>query len=172
MVYSHWNFFQKLILTLFLTSLFSGAFAQKGSQIFLELGGFSRTYTANYSLKVSKKRNSHAYIRIGAALEENRLIAPIGFIYLRGNMDHYLELSTGLSFLSEGYTFWDREESDVFVNIVGGIAYRYQPFRQRYYVSIGLFPNIQWDPDPNSIRSMQFTPGFKPGFTLGYNIPY
>lgn len=171
MVYSYRKLYQTLVLTLFFCSCFSFASAQKGSQMFLELGGFSKTYSGNFSLKVSKKRRKYSYVRIGLGLEENRFYVPVAFMQLKGKMDHFLELSGGLTFQSDGLQFWDRASSDIFVTTTLGFAYRYQPFRRRYYISVGLFPFIKWDPSASSVEINQFVPGYKPGISFGYTIP-
>lgn len=137
------------------------------NQLFFELGGFSKTYSVNFSLQLLKDYDQSSYIRFGGAIEENRWIVPVGFIFIKGNRTHFWEASGGLTFWSEGYQFWDRDRSDLLLNINGGLAYRYQPFRGMYYVSIGFFPFIRLDPSPNGVEA---STGFRPGFSLGYQI--
>ncbi|MEM6804483.1 MAG: hypothetical protein AAF696_23995 [Bacteroidota bacterium] len=165
MVQKHKKYSAYLGLLLFFLFSQSRSFGQ--NQLFLEIGGFSKTYSINFSLQLLKDYDQQSFIRFGGAIEENRFIAPLGFIFIKGNRTHFWEASGGLTLWSEGYQFWDRDRSDLFLNINGGLAYRYQPFREMYYVSIGLFPFVSLDPSPNGVEA---STGFRPGFSLGYQI--
>lgn len=159
-----------LYLGLFLlSSLFVNSLSAQ-HQLFLELGGFSKSYSANLGLQLSDNHNSKAYLRIGAAIEENRLIVPAGIIFLKGSRSHFFELSTGITLRSDGIRFWDRSRSDITIKINTGLAYRYQPYRGSYFVTFGLYPFGRLDPTPRGLELSNIAFGFQPGFSIGMNL--
>ena len=159
-----------LYLGLFLSSAFFVNTASAQHQLFLELGGFSKSYSANLGLQIADNHRSKTYLRVGAAIEENRLIVPAGLVFLKGSRSHFFELSTGIMLRSDGIRFWDRSRSDIILKVLTGIAYRYQPYRGSYFVTFGLYPFGRIDPTPRGIELDRLTFGFQPGFSIGMNL--
>ena len=159
-----------LYLGLFLSSSFFLNTASAQHQLFLELGGFSKSYSANLGLQISDNHNSKTYLRVGAAIEQNRLIVPAGIIFLKGSRSHFFEFSTGITFRSDGIRFWNRDRSDIILKINTGFAYRYQPYRGSYFVTFGLYPFGRLDPSPRGLELDRIAFGFQPGFSIGMNL--
>ncbi|MEL6251197.1 MAG: hypothetical protein AAFR87_04220 [Bacteroidota bacterium] len=159
-----------LYLGLFLSSTLFINTVSAQHQLFLELGGFSKSYSANLGLQISDNHSSKSYLRVGAAIEQNRLVVPAGIMFLKGNRSHFLELSTGITFRSDGIRFWDRNRSDIILKVNTGIAYRYQPYRGSYFVTFGLYPFGRLDPSPRGLELNRVAFGYQPGFSIGMNL--
>lgn len=142
--------------------------AQARQGAFLEAGGAAPHYSANYSRRVFAAEKVSGYLRIGAGIWGEKLALPAGFSLLLGNGDHHPELSLAFTPYSEGLRFWDRDESDLFVDLALGLGYRYQPASASAFIAAGLFPYLRLDPTQEALSEERAEFRFRPGLSVGW----
>ncbi len=132
-----------------------------------EGGGLGR-YSFNYMRCLFAKNRIQGYMRVGASVYKDQLAVPVGLVlnFLPG--DHHPEVSLGVTPMSTGYQFWERDESDIEIDLTLGIGYRYAPLGKRWWGSIGAFPAIRLD--PVSVNSSFTTAKIRAqaGVSIGY----
>lgn len=156
--------FISLLISLSTTAQ-SGSAAAKG--LFLEGGGLAPYYSLNYTHRLFESENLSGYFRIGAGIWKNNLALPLGITLSAGRGDHHPEITLGVSPYSEGLQFWDREESDLKVDLVLGLAYRYQARGRSFFFSMGIFPFLRLDPTENELSEEEGDFGFRPTLSVG-----
>ncbi len=167
------HFFDKrFFLIFFFSSIFfllsSSTQAQSKNGIFLEGGGAVPYYSVNYTRQLFTSEKTKAYARIGGSVWESGVAFPVGLSLLFGSSDHHPTISFMVTPKSEGTRFWDREESDIFLDIVVGIEYRYQPVGNSFFVNAGLYPYLGLDPTTDNISEAGVDLNFRIGGGVGW----
>lgn len=135
--------------------------------LFVEGGGVTHFYSLNYSKPFFESGKWAGYFRIGAGIWDNTLAIPLGVTLVGSKNAHHPEITLAFGAFSEGLQFWNREESDLMLDLVLGLAYRYQPPGSAYYLSAGGFPYLRLDPTADTLSEKKAKLGFRPGFSVG-----
>jgi len=109
-------------------SIFSQTENSQKQTLFIEAGGTSPYYSLNYAHRILAGEKVTGYLRVGGSAWGNGVAFPGGFSFLWGKNDHHPELTLVMSPYFEGARFWDRDQSDLLLDLVLGLGYRYQPF--------------------------------------------
>lgn len=136
--------------------------------IFLEAGGAAPYYSLNYTRRLFAAEKISGYFRIGGSVWGNGVAFPVGASLMLGGGDHHPELSLALTPHFEGQRFWSREDSDLFVDLVLGLGYRYQPASGHFFVAGGLFPYLRFDPTSAALSEKKAELGLRPGGSVGW----
>lgn len=137
------------------------------SSLFVEGGGVAPYYSLNYSKVLFESESWAGYFRIGAGVWDNILAVPLGLTLVGGKRDYHPELTIALGPFSEGLQFWDREKSDLMLDLVLGLAYRYQPAGSSFHLSAGGFPYLRLDPTEDRFSEKKAKVGIRPGISVG-----
>lgn len=167
------HFFDKrFLLMLFLGSIFflqqNTSQAQSRNGIFLEGGGAVPYYSLNYTRQLFSSEKTKTYARIGGSVWESGVAFPAGFSVLFGGSDHHPTISLLVTPQSEGVRFWDREDSDILLDLIAGLEYRYQPEDKSIFVNIGLYPYLRLDPTTSDISEKEVEFRFRFGGGVGW----
>ena len=136
--------------------------------IFLEAGGAAPYYSLNYTRRIFTVEKMSGNLRIGGAVWGKGLAVPVGASLLLGGGDHHPELTLTLTPYSEGLRFWNRDDSDLLLDLVLGVGYRYQPASGAFFVAAGLFPFLHFDPTPAALSEEQAELRFRLGLSVGW----
>jgi len=142
--------------------------AQAPQGLFLEAGGAAPNYSLNYTRRIFAARKISGHIRIGGAVWGNGLAAPLGASLLLGSGDHHPELTLTLTPYSEGLHFWRRDDSDLLLDFVLGLGYRYWPSSGSFFAAAGLFPYLRLDPTPAALSEKGAELRFRLGLSVGW----
>ncbi len=161
---------------LFFMFLFSGIFfllsnstqAQSKNGIFLEGGGAVSYYSLNYTRQLFATEKTKTYARVGGSVWESGVAFPVGVSMLFGSSDHHPTISFIATPHSEGTRFWDREDSDILLDLVAGFEYRYQPVAKSFFVNAGLYPYLRLDPTSSDISEKEIDFRFRVGGGIGW----
>ena len=138
--------------------------------IFFEIAGAAPNYSLNYAKYAWGGNRGAGFFRVGLGIWDNRISVPIGFSIINGGRDNFLELSFMITPFSEGYRFWKRNQSDIKMDLMTGIGYKYQPRTENYFFNLGIFPYVRLDPTPNNISSENVIFRFRPGIGAGFSL--
>ncbi len=161
---------------LFFMFLFSGIFfllsnstqAQSKNGIFLEGGGAVSYYSLNYTRQLFATEKTKTYARVGGSVWESGVAFPVGVSMLFGSSDHHPTISLIATPHSEGTRFWDREDSDILLDLVAGFEYRYQPVAKSFFVNAGLYPYLRLDPTTSDLSEKEVEFRFRVGGGIGW----
>jgi hypothetical protein len=137
------------------------------NSLFLELGGVTASYSMNYARYIFSGKVANAYFRAGASVWKDQVTLPLGLSLMSGATDHHLELNLVVAPISEGLAFWDRAASDIKIDLVLGLGYRYQPQTKSFFISGGLYPYLTIDPTSTTISEQTSSINFRPGISAG-----
>lgn len=164
--------YNRLCLILFLNGIFlllpNSAQAQSKNGIFIEGGGAVSYYSLNYTRQLFSSEKTKTYARVGGSVWETGVAFPVGVSLLLGSGDHHPTISLLATPHSQGVRFWSREDSDIFLDLVVGFEYRYQPFGKSYFVSVGAFPYLRLDPTSSDISEKEAAFRFRVGGGIGW----
>lgn len=138
--------------------------------LFLETGGLSTPYSVNYAGLVFGSESWQTYFNAGLGIWDGSLSLPLGINLLIGRADHLMELRFGFGLYSEGLRFWNRDQSDIFLDLVAGVAYRYQPRGRSFFLSAGCYPYFRLDPTPDRLAGKDVTLKWRPGLCIGRTL--
>ena len=163
--------FATCFLTLFVPQFSNAQGSVQGYQhgIMLEGGGLGR-YSVNYVKCLFKGYGVQGYARIGASFHENEIAMPVGMVFTLFNGSHHPEITLGCTPRSFGYAFWERDESDIGLDFILGIGYRYEPIGKRWFAAIGAYPAYRVDPTPKSCAFTEATLRAQGGISFNYWI--
>ena len=136
--------------------------------IFLEAGGAAPYYSLNYTRQLFAAEKVSGHFRIGGAVWGKGLAMPVGASLLLGGGEHHPELTLTLTPYSEGLRFWNRDDSDLLLDLVLGLGYRYQPASGPFFVAAGLFPYLHFDPTPAMLSEEQAELRLRVGLSVGW----
>lgn len=119
--------------------------------VFLEAGGAAPYYSLSYARCFFAAEKASGHFRIGGSVWGKGLAIPVGASIALGAGAHRPELSLVFTPFSQGLRFWDRDESDLFLDLLLGAGYRYQPVSGSFFVTAGLFPYLRLDPAPAAL---------------------
>lgn len=144
----------------------SSANAQR-SALFMEGGGVAPYYSFNYSHRLLQTTSLQGNLRIGTGVWKDHIAFPLGLSLVAGRSDHRLEFNPALGLHFEGLAFWDQARSDLLLDLVLGIAYRWQPGDSGYFLSLGVFPYLRLDPTRDQLSERAAEAGLRPGLSIG-----
>lgn len=162
--------FPRLLKCFFVLLLLANGYLIRGQSraaVFLEGGGGTPFYSLNYAHRIFGPETAGTYLRIGAGIWKKQIAFPVGLTILVGKKDHYLEISPILGAYFQGLQFWDRDRSDLLIDLTLGLAYRFQPAKATFFVAAGFFPYLDLDPTSSTISEKQTTLNLRPGLSLG-----
>ncbi|MCB0584625.1 MAG: hypothetical protein KDD06_04770 [Phaeodactylibacter sp.] len=153
-------------LALFLFVFQSQPLSAQGA--FLEAGGAAPYYSLNYTHRIFAAEKWSGYIRAGTGIWGGRLATPIGGTLLLGGGSHHPEITLAFTPYSEGLRFWDRDASDLFLDMALGLGYRYQPVSGSAFVAAGLFPFLRLDPTTETLSEEKAELRVRGGVSVGW----
>ena len=136
--------------------------------IFLEAGGTHPYYALGYQGRLFATKNTTTYLRLGASIWGDGISGSVGASVLMGKGQHHPELILAITPYSEGARFWDRAQSDVKLDLVLGLGYRYQTPDKPFFLSAGAFPYLRLDPTANQLSESPAQLLFRPGVAAGW----
>ena len=136
--------------------------------LFFEVGGGTSSYSINYSKRIFAVKKSNAYLRAGVSIWKDQITLPLGLTLITGEGNHHVELTLTLAPISKGLEFWDRDASDIRLDLVFGLGYRYQPAAKAFFISAGIYPHLMIDPTATSISEETSAILLRSGVSLGY----
>ncbi|MFK7772524.1 MAG: hypothetical protein AB8F94_10300 [Saprospiraceae bacterium] len=161
-----------LFLMIFLSSIFfllpNSTQAQSKNGIFLEGGGAVPYYSLNYMRQIFSSEKTKTYARIGGSVWGSGVAFPAGISILFGSSDHHPTISLVATPHSEGVRFWNREDSDIMLDLVAGFEYRYQPVAKSFFVNIGAYPYLRLDPTSDDLSEKEVEFRFRVGGGIGW----
>lgn len=140
----------------------------KRNAVFVEMGGVAPHYTVNYAQAILNGEKIDGYLQIGGGIWRNTLAVPIGLSLVLAEGPHHPVFTIALSSYSQGLRFWDRDASDLLLDIVLGVAYRYETEGTPFFIGGGLFPFVHLDPTENAISEVQAGLDLRLGIQVGW----
>jgi len=142
--------------------------AQSKNGIFLEGGGGVSYYSLNYTHRLFNSEKTKTYVRAGFSVWESGVAFPVGGSILFGSGDHHPTLTFIATPHSQGVRFWNRDDSDILLDLVVGLEYRYQPKEKSFFLNIGGYPFLRLDPTLNGISEKDTALRFRLGGGIGW----
>lgn len=142
--------------------------AQALQGIFLEAGGAAPHYSLNYTRRLFATEKAAGYLRAGGGIWGEDLAIPVGAAFLLGGSNHHPEITLALTPYSKGLRFWNRDDSDLLLDLVLGLGYRYQPASGSAFVAAGLFPYLLLDPTQDTFSEEKAELRFRGGLSIGW----
>jgi hypothetical protein len=165
-------FSSRLFLMFFFSSIFlllsNPTKAQSKNGIFLEGGGAVSYYSLNYMRQLFASEKTKTYARIGGSVWGSGVAFPVGISLLFGSGDHHPTISLIATPHSQGTRFWSREDSDILLDLVVGLEYRYQPVAKSFFVNAGLYPYLRLDPTSSDLSEKEVEFRFRVGGGIGW----
>jgi hypothetical protein len=165
-------FDNRYFLIIFFSSIFflfsNSTLAQSKNGIFIEGGGAVSYYSLNYTRQIFASAKMKTYARIGGSVWESGVAFPVGISLLFGSSDHHPTISLMATPQSQGTRFWDREDSDILLDFVAGLEYRYQPEEKSFFLNVGLYPYLRLDPTTSNITEKEAEFRFRFGGGVGW----
>ncbi|MCB0631792.1 MAG: hypothetical protein KDD15_18730 [Lewinella sp.] len=135
--------------------------------IMLEAGGAAPFNSINYFRRLFSMERIDVYGRVGLGIWSRNLALPLGFYLAMGKNTHQGRLTLAAVPHSDSFRFWDREASDIMLDLALGLEYVYQFPNQHFLLSAGAFPYIRLDPAPGlTVEKSNF--GLRPGISLAW----
>jgi hypothetical protein len=143
---------KKILIAVCLLSLLTsvksnGQELKRAQNVFIELGGQSLLFTANYDTRFGNRRDGlggRAGIGYFAVDGDKLTTIPVSLNYLLGKGNKFFEVGLGATFAatstdSDGFLFDDDDSGS---NVIGtmSFAYRVQPIDSGFSFRIGLSP--------------------------------
>ena len=138
--------------------------------ILIEYGGGTDHFSINYGRLIFSGPRLSGNVRVGISIWETGVAIPLGLHSLLGHGQHGLFADLILAPVSLGLRFWDRDESDIMMDITLGLGYQYRSRSKNWFAAIGFFPFIRLDPTYQSLTADRTSIGIRPGFRLGTHL--
>lgn len=166
------SFFTRWIFLFFLLfnsySIFGQTTTFAKQTIFAEVGGAAPYYSINYGHRILAGEKVTGYLRFGGSVWGEGVAFPAGISFLWSQSDHHPELTLGMTPHSKGARFWDRDQSDLLLDFVLGLGYRYQPQASSFFIGAGLYPYVRLDPTREEVSEKKADLGMRLGGSVGW----
>lgn len=135
------------------------------------VSGLTPYASLGYERRLFSTGSVRGYARLGFALWKSTFYVPATLIITAFSGSHHPEFTIGVAPSSVGYRFWSRNDSDIYIDIGGGIGYRFAPLNKHWFLSAGWFPVVQLDPTSSTLSSKEVKLHTRVGVSVGYGFP-
>ena len=127
-----------ILLSCFTLIVHSNIQGQTAKRVYVEAGGEAFLYSVNYDMRLTDRPEKNGIgIRVGVAVFEDILIAPLQVNYLLGKNGKYFEIGAGGTIWTGVTDFGDGTTGFEFVP-TAGLRYRSQPLDGGFTWSFGV----------------------------------
>lgn len=136
--------------------------------LFVEGGGIAPYYSINYGHRILNNEKVSGYLRLGGSVWPDGVAFPAGLSFLWAKNDHHPELTLAMTPNFEGARFWNRDQSDLLLDLVLGLGYRYQPADASFFLGGGIYPFIRLDPTRDELSEKKADLRIRLGGSIGW----